>query len=197
MRYVKMLGLLAVAVAALMTFAGSAFGAIATSPTGTAYTNTLKLTSEGALSFHMTGTVTCQKSTIEGKVESHGKNASGITNSASGKVSGLTFTECGTDHFTVKQTGNLFVTSAGTLFSTGTELSITKTASPVGHITCVFTTNNTHIGKLTDSHETGGHATLDLLNSQIPRTGGSFLCGSFAEWTGSYTVTTPTRLYID
>jgi hypothetical protein len=192
MKYVKMLGLLAVAAAALMAFTGTAFGATATAPTGTSYTSTIKASSEGATSLHGTGTVTCLNSTVEGKIESHGAGVN-----VGGKVSKLTFTNCGTDHVTVKQAGSLSVTSAGTLFSTGAEISITKTNSPVGHITCVFTTNNTHIGNLTDSHEKAGHATLDLLNSQIPRTGGSFLCGSFGEWTGSYTVTTPAALYID
>jgi hypothetical protein len=196
MKYVKMLGLLAVAAAALMAFTGSAFGATATFPTGTTYTGTIHAESKGATSLHGTGTVTCLNSTVEGKIESHGKTGS-VTDPVSGKISVLTFTNCGTDHVTVKQKGSISVDSKGTLFSTGAEISITKTNSPVGHITCVFTTNNTHIGILTDSHETVHHATLDLLNSQIPRTGGSFLCGSFGEWTGSYTVTTPTNLYID
>jgi hypothetical protein len=193
MRFIKILGLLATAVAALMAFTGSAFGATATAPTGTTYTSTTAATSEGAIFLHGAGTVTCQNSTVEGKIESHGAGVN-----VGGKVSKLTFTNCGTDHVTVKQAGSLSVTSAGTLFSTGAEISITRTQSPVTHLTCVYTTNNTHIGNLTDTHErNGAKATLHVLNSSIPRTGGSFLCGSFGELTGSYTVHTPGVLYID
>jgi hypothetical protein len=176
-----------------MAFTGSAFGATATAPTGTTYTGTIAASSEGATSLHGTGTVTCQNSTAEGKIEKHGAGVN-----VSGKVTKLTFTNCGTDHVTVKQAGTISVDSAGTLFSSGAEISITKTSSPVGHITCVFTTSNTHIGVLTDSHEkAGGRATLDILNATLDRTGGSFLCGTFGEWTGSYSVTTPNILYID
>jgi hypothetical protein len=190
MKYIRMLGLLAVAAAALMAFTGSAFGATATSPTGTTYTGTINAVSVGATSIHGNGTFTCQESTIEGKIESHGAVNVG------GKISKLTFSKCGTDHFTVLSAGKLSVDSAGTLFSTGAQITITLTASPLGHLSCGYSTNNTHIGKLTDSHETGGHATLDIEASTMPRFH-SFFCGSFGEWTGKYTVTTPSRLYID
>lgn len=196
MKYVKMLGLLAVAAAALMAFTGTAFGALATSPTGTLYTSTVKAESIGATSLHANSTVTCQKSTVEGKIESHGKSGS-TTLPVSGKISKLTFGECGTDHVTVLSTGSLSVTSTGTLTSNAADITITLTNSPLGHLSCRYKTANTHIGRLTDSHETGGHAVLDIENSIIPREGHSFFCGSSGEWTGKYTVTTPTRLYID
>ncbi|HXR61107.1 MAG TPA: hypothetical protein VN732_07270, partial [Solirubrobacterales bacterium] len=82
-------------------------------------------------------------------------------------------------------------TCTGTLTSSGTEVTI---ATSVG--SCIFTTSNTSIGLLTPTPDTGGHATLDI-NSPIPRTGGNFLCGSTATWTGNYTVVTPSTLYLD
>jgi hypothetical protein len=106
----------------------------------------------------------------------------------------LTFGECGNNHVTVKNPGTLEVhavspTGNGTLTSSGAEVSINVTA--LG-LTCVFTTNNTHIGTVT----TGEHATMHIDSAAIPRTGGSIFCGSSGEWTGSYKVTHPTNLSI-
>jgi hypothetical protein len=58
---------------------------------------------------------------------------------------------------------------------------------------CVFTFNGTQIGTLTS----GNPAKLDVSSAKIPRTGGNFLCGSSGTWTGSYTVNTPSSLYVD
>jgi hypothetical protein len=69
---------MAVAVAALMVFAASAFATTLTSPTGTTYTSTFKAvvdSNEKAVSPTFDGsftTITCKKSTIEGKIERHG-----------------------------------------------------------------------------------------------------------------------------
>ena len=79
MKYAKMLGLLAVAAAALMAFAGVASATTLTSPSGTTYTSTIKATSEGTTTLHNSSlgiAVSCEESTVEGKVEKHG---SGVT----------------------------------------------------------------------------------------------------------------------
>ena len=59
---------------------------------------------------------------------------------------------------------------------------------------CIFGTNNTKIGTLTG----GENATLDI-EASIPRIGGSsgVFCGSTAEWTGSFEITSPSVLNID
>jgi hypothetical protein len=191
MKYAKMLGLLAVAAAALMAFAGTASATVLTSPSGTTYTSTIKAESEGATSLDGAfTTVTCNKSTVEGKVESHG---AAVT--AGGKISSLTFTECNYPT-TVKAAGSLEIhglgSSNGTLTSSGASIEI---ATSVG--TCVFTTTNTDVGTLTGSTTTGGNATLDIASAKIPRTGGNFLCGSSGTWTGAYKVTTPATLIVD
>jgi hypothetical protein len=166
-------------------------GTTLTSPSGTAYTSTIKAES-GELSLHKVfgGTISCKNSTLEGKVEQHGN---GVT--ASGNLSSLTFSECG-NHVTVNNAGSLEVhaTSGGNgiVTSTGAEISIQLTAFG---ISCVYTTNATQIGTLTGSNST--KAKLDLEGAKIPRTGGSIYCGSSGEWTGSYTVTTPSTLYVD
>lgn len=213
MKYVKMLGLMAVAAAALMAFAATASATTLTSPTGTIYTGKIHAevdTNEGALAPTLDGafsTVNCKKSTVEGTVESHG---AGVT--AGGKITTLTFGECnfpvtvlkpGTlsihaikpesgEHKTCENTPNTPDTCWGTLYSDKAEVTV---ATSVG--SCIFTTANTSIGTLTTTPTTGKTATLDIGSSPIPRTGGNFLCGATATWTGNYVVDTPDSLWID
>jgi hypothetical protein len=190
MKHVKMLGLLAVAAAALMAFAGTASATTLTSPAGTAYTSTIKATSTHSSLHGSFISVTCTHSAVEGKVETHG---AGVT--AGGKISSLSFGGCNYA-VTVKKTGSLEVHYAnsgggtGTVTSTGAEIAI---HTSIGE--CIFTTSATDIGYLVGS--TTKHATLEIGSAAIPRTGGSFFCGSSGEWTGDYTVTTPSTLYVD
>jgi hypothetical protein len=211
MKYVRILGLMAVAATALMAFASSASATTLTSPTGTTYTSTFKLvsdTSAGATPLTWDGsftTVKCSKSTIEGKIETHGTSVT-----ASGKLSKWTFEECNFP-FTTQANGSLEIhpvkkgvephetclvaegdNCQGTLTSTGAKVTV---ATSVG--TCTFTTNGTNIGTLTTTAQTGKTATLDIGSSPIPRTEGNFLCGSTATLTGNYEVVTPDSLWID
>jgi hypothetical protein len=181
MKYVKMLGLLAVAAAALMAFAGTASATILTSPEGTTYTGSIVATSSNSELDGAFVTVKCGSSTAEGTVESHG--GAEVT----GNISSLTFTECNYAT-TVKNAGSLGINNTNGVKSTGAEVSI---ATSIG--TCVFTTNGTAVGSLTE----GAGASLDINSSKIPRTGGNFLCGSSGTWTGNYSVTTPSSLWVD
>lgn len=221
MKYVKMLGLLAVAVAAMSAFAATASATQLTSPTGTTYTKTITAVNEGNVSLDGAFvTVTCEESHVEGTVTQHG---AGVT--VKGTIEKLTFTNKGGGAcnfpVTVVTKGTLEVhavseiTNAkgkkeivgcntagqvectGTLTSTGAKVSI---ATSVG--TCVFTTNATDIGTLTPTNDTGATATLDIggpegTTGRIPRTEGNFLCGTEGQWTGSYSVITPDSLWID
>jgi hypothetical protein len=185
-----MLGLFAVAAAALMAFAAAAQANPLTSPAGTAYTSTIKAESEGTITLHGTFTdVNCKKSALEGKVESHSETTAG------GKLSSLTFSECDWP-VKVLAPGSLEVHSSGsgnaTATSSGAEITI---EASVGK--CIFTTSSTDIGTLTGSGVTGGNATLDIGSSSIPRTGHSIFCGSAGTLTGSYKVTTPSTLDVD
>jgi hypothetical protein len=182
MKYVKMLGLLAVAAAAMMAFAGVA-SATTVKSGGANYTSTITAESSNSKLHGSFITVSCTGSHVEGKVESHG---AGVT--AEGKIGKLSFSGCNYT-VTVKKTGSLIAhtgtTPNGTLTSTGAEIAI---HTSVGE--CVFTTSSTPIGTLTG----GNNATLDIDSSAIPRTGGSFFCGSSGEWTGNYTVSVPSNL---
>jgi hypothetical protein len=211
MKYVKILGLMAVAAAALMAFAASASATIFTSPTGTTYTSTIKAVSQNNKASFPTldgsfTTVVCEESEVEGKIEQHGTATTG-----GGKVSKLTFSKCNFP-VSVQANGSLEVhpvrinakaehetclvtdgdSCRGTLTSTGAKVTV---ATSVG--TCTFTTNNTSIGTFTTTAQTGKTATLDIGSSPIPRTEGNFLCGSTATWTGNYEVVTPDSLWID
>src|SRR6186997_1262542 len=207
MRYVKILSLLAVVAAAAMAFAATASATTLTSPTGTTYTGTIHAHSEGATELVGSfSTVKCGKSTVHGLVERHG---TGVT--AGGKITaktGLTFEECNfaptvlapgeLEVHAVTSTGAACTGGAGT-YCTGT---LTSKGAKVKVITsvgeCVFDTGTgTHIGVLTPTNDTKGHATLDINSSNIPRTEGNFLCGTSATWKGSYTITTPSTLWIN
>lgn len=190
MKHVKMLGLLAVAAAALMAFAGTASATTLTS-SGSTYTSTIEAESEGKTTLHGPFTsVTCEESKVKGTVETHG---AGVT--AGGAVSSLTFSKCNFP-VTVKKAGSLQVHATeggnGTLTSSGAEITIeTSIAS------CIFTTKaeGTDVGTLTGN--ASGNATLDINSAAIPRTGHSIFCGSSGTWTGSYKVTTPGNLTVD
>jgi hypothetical protein len=189
MRYIKMLGLLAVAAAALMAFAGTASATTITSPTGNPYTGTIQATTHGghAVLHNPIAKIECH-STVHGHVESHG-----TTVTAKGLITSLTFINCTNSwHVTTNTPGTLEIhwTSGynGTLTSTGATVTSTRFG-----IECRYVTSNTHIGTLTG----GSPATLHIQGS-IPFHSGSSFCGEGAtQWTGSYQVTSPSSLYID
>ena len=187
MKYVKMLGLLAVAAAAMMAFAGVASATTLTSPSGTTYTGNIAA-SAGLTELHGEAfSVACNKSAVSGKVEKHG---AGVT--AGGNIGSLTFSECSFP-VTVLKAGSLEVHATsggnGTLTSSGAEITI---HGPFG-INCLYKTSGTDVGNLTG----GSNAKLDIDSSLIPRTGDSAFCGAAGEWTGSYNVTTPNPLIVD
>ena len=201
MKYVKILGLLAVAAAALMAFAGSAFATTITAPTGTAYTGAITATSEGTAKLkNPIATIECH-SQVKGEKLTHGN---GVT--AEGAITSLLWGKEGTlngkchnswEVGTVNP-GTLQIhyleKNVGTLTSSGAKVLATRFG-----IKCVYETNNTDIGKFTDSHKTGATATLHI-EATIPinEAESSGLCfGIPAEWSGSYKVETPDAIYID
>lgn len=197
MKYVKMLGLLAIAAAALMAFAGTASATTLTNGSGVFYPKgtVIHAEAEGTVTLHPPiGDITCTSSTVQGEVEKPGGAAESET--VSGPIGTLTFGGCNAA-VTVLKPGTLEIHTKekgvnngnGTLTSNGAEVTVVAFG-----IHCVFTTSNTDIGTVTGSKTKD--ATLDI-EATIPRTGGSFLCGSTAQWTGSYTVDKPTPLYID
>ena len=178
----KMLGLLAVAAAALMALAGTASATTLTSPEGTPYTGTLEATSENLVIEGTFVTFFCGHSVIEAKVENHGSSEA-----VTGQISDLSFSGCNYE-MTVKNNGSFEILSDGSFVWTGVVLTI---HTSVG--TCIFTTIENKLGTITG----GASPALDLGPAILPRTGGNFLCGSSSKGTGSYSIATPSSLWVD
>ncbi|HST68081.1 MAG TPA: hypothetical protein VLI94_00295 [Solirubrobacterales bacterium] len=188
MKYVKMLGLLAVAVTALMAFAGTA-SATVTSPANTKLGKVVATSTNSELD----GTVdiTCAHS----EVEAVGVNSSGVATAGSttGRVDKLTFTNCNRT-VTVTNRGHIFVHPSGTVTSTGARVTVQTTilGFPVH---CIYVTNNTDVGTLTEGV---APAVMHIGSAPIDQEATSGLCGEDAEWTGTYTVTNPaTAITVD
>ncbi|MGN6663151.1 MAG: hypothetical protein ACTHK6_02915 [Solirubrobacterales bacterium] len=199
MKYVKMLGLAAIAAAALMAFVGAGSASAAT--TLTCGPNTLcpaetqiHAVSEGkAVLDAPFGNVECE-STVQG----HTTNAAG---SNDGPITALLWSACGNDKVETLANGSLTIETQeaspnnnGTLKSTGAKVTVVHLG-----VHCIYETSNTDLGTVTGSaNTTSGRATLDIA-ALIPRVGGTSgsLCGANAPWTGSYEITTPTTLNVD
>lgn len=202
MKHFKICGLAAL-LAALMTFTVA----------GTASATTLKGSGESELGagtaikaeseintiLHpVIGDIICERSTFEGEVTNGGGSNATVSGSLSeqllnGDPKGLTFSGCNAE-VTVLRAGSLEIhtrtTSAdnnGTVTSSNAQVTVTFSG-----FHCIFTTSSTDIGTLTGSSNTKATATLDI-EATIPRTGGrsGAFCGSTAQWTGFYKITTP------
>ena len=187
MKHLKMLWVAAIAMASTMAVAAPALATSATSPAGTTYTGTLK--GEGQAFFDGPFVTIQCTSILEGVIESHGPSVTG-----KGKSTKWENLNC---NYVVESlaTGTIEIHTVspgvGTITSTGTE---GRVKTSVGD--CIYSTNNTDLGTVTDSSITGETAKIDL-SGKIPRTGGNFLCGSSATLTGSATLTTPDQIFID
>jgi hypothetical protein len=189
MKHAKIIGLLAVAAAALMAFAGTAMATTVTTTTGgAAATPTIHAVNSGGLIklANPIANIECA-STLEGTVSNHG---AGVT--AGGKLGRFEVTSCTNNwHVTITVLGLLEVhyTSGhnGSVTSTGTKVDATRLG-----VTCVYTTNNTSIGTLT-----GGNPAVLTIEGGIPIVPGesSALCGSGnGKWEGKYETTS--ALYV-
>ncbi|HVD40755.1 MAG TPA: hypothetical protein VNC16_07115 [Solirubrobacterales bacterium] len=194
MKYLKMLGLMALAATALMAFASSAS---ATTLEVKGVKQTSALTIAGSLE---SGTSAILKDTSGFSQNTcTGSSVHGVTSVVTGSAvtgpltghgqlnpTGLTFTGC-TRTVTVHDPGTLEITwIKGTTNGTvASEEAQVTSGSPIGTLNCK-TGATTHLGTLTGS--ASGHATL-LVNAVIN-------CGIIpsAKWEAAYLVTTPTGL---
>jgi hypothetical protein len=204
MKHLKMLGLFAMAAAALMAFAGSASAAEATftAPAGTGYHGTLSSSLEGsALLKAGFAEITCTSGTVEGKIEApeaaketekkelKNNNAT----EASGKITAVSFSNCkeGQTVDTLNNNGTLTILKSNTAVSgTGTEVT-----TAVGGISCVYGLGATSTSLGTASNTASG-VTL-AIKASLPKISGGFLCASPASWTANYIVTTPSGSVVD
>jgi hypothetical protein len=187
MKYLKMLGLAAVAAMALMAFAGPAsattleVGGVKQSKAVTIEA-TIKAGTSAILKDTNNATVdTCTASTVKGTTNV----VTGAT--VTGPISTLSFSGC--SHTTdVIKPGTLHVAHSGgtngTVSSSGAEVTVQST---IFGASCIAKTGaGTNIGTLTGV--LAGQATMHI-NGVIPMG----LCGD-AVWTGTYVVTSPAGL---
>lgn len=197
MRYAKILALIAVAA---MAFVPTASATVLTSSSGGKKVEkkaTIHATSAGTTTLDGPASISCLQSTVKAEIQNEG--GSGIL--VTGPVKELTFEGCN-QHVKVLLEGELLINTDtespdgnGIVTSNGAEVKVTITSL---NLECVYTTSNTNIGTLTGSKNVSGKtATLDINSSVIHRTKGSVFCGTTAEWTGSYKVSTPDYLDVD
>lgn len=175
-------------------------GSTLTSPGGTKLgaESEIKAESESAIEFGTATPVSCQKSTLEGKIS----NAGGESAKASVSLSSFTFSECGNNTVEVKRPGSLKIdgitsTNNGTLTSTGTEITALTHSIFFGTRHCIYVTDGTHIGTITGSKGTGGTATIDIGPAELLTLTTDEACGDNVEWGGSYKITSPDYLDVD
>ncbi len=209
MKYVKMLGLAAVAAMALMAFLGASSasatqldkvtsgGAKDTLAVGAE----LHITTAAGTTLNLTDTAgnpidTCKESTVKGSIS----NAGGASATVSGGISALTWGGCTQTTATIAGAlGELEIhgitgTDNGTVTGRGSKVTIN-----VFGVSCVYGTGTgvgTDLGVLTGTTSATSHATMAInaiINEQEPK---QFLCPDTGKWVGSYTVTTPTGLYV-
>jgi hypothetical protein len=192
MKYVKMLGLAAVAAMALMAFAGSASATIIESGSG-------QLLKGSAIDASLTGSETakleagslvldeCTGGTVEGITSNNGSS----TETVKGEVSkaNLTWSGCSRTTNTLAG-GNLEIhwTSGanGTLTATGFEVTV---STIFGSCIYGFGTTAKNLGEV----KGGTPATLSIKTS-VPKISGP--CPSESNWTANYTVTNPGTLRV-
>jgi hypothetical protein len=187
MKYIKILGLVAVAAAALMAFAGTAAATVLEGSGGNLAKGT-KIDSTGTNAVLKAGfaTIECNHSEVDGTTS----NAGGAGETVTGSISNLTFTECNATVNVLKK-GSLTVhyTSGqnGTVTSEGTEVTVATAGT-----SCVYgTPTATTIGTLT-----GGSPAKLNASASLKKISGGFLCADPASWTATYTVTSPNPLYV-
>jgi hypothetical protein len=187
MKHLKMLGLFVMAAASLMAFAGSASAAgTFTSPEKVAYFGELHASGKGTFLLKAGfAEITCTESTILGHVEVNNEEE------ASGKLTKISFTGCGSSTVDTLSVGSLTIKKANTaVFATGSEVTVSTLGT-----SCVYGGGTgTQLGSATNN---GSGAVVLNVKANLPKISGGFLCANPAEWTGTYTVTSPSPSFID
>lgn len=197
MKYLKTLGLAAIAATALLALGGVGT-ASATTLTGVGGAilpaeTEIHGPSEGKVVLHTAiGKMECD-STIKMKTQNEG--GAGLVVFAG--VESLPWNNCVAGVAETLTTGLAVIKGIGgnngELTSSGFELTIEKAG-----FHCVYKTNNTKVGTVTGTATTGATATIDV-SSVVPRSGGrsGAFCGSTGTWTGAYKINTPDVLNVD
>jgi hypothetical protein len=206
-KYLKALGLALIAALAITAFAGatsasakvcsgSGTGEACAGSHGKVFSGTITATSTNAVLVSSWNTVSCKHSHL------HGTITNGVT--GTGDIETLDFSEC-TDSFGQKCTASTTASEANKWMAnavTGTAPNGTMTVENVaGSFTCGSTTCNYSTAKAGASGEivVKGGAPAVVTATKVPLTkgaGSGALCSSTASWSGTYTVSVPSSLYL-
>ncbi len=189
MRYIKMLGLAAVAATAFMAFAATAPATVLEGSGGALAKGTkIEMTGTNAVLKAGFATIECGHSEADWTTA----NSGGASETVEGNINSLSFTECNATVNVLKK-GKLIIHhtsgSNGTFTSQGVEVTVATSG-----VSCTY-------GTPTD-HESGVSTTGWLLRLlwhetvKWTRISGGFLCANPATLTITYTVTSPNPLYI-
>ena len=182
MKYLKMLGLAAVAAAALMAVLGAGTAAadeICTNDPCTTTITTIEASQVGTGTLETTGgstLITCNGGDIHIKVTKQGP----LVKPIEGDVEKLLFTAC-TGTVTTIKSGTVKGTTVGTEEGTLTSVGAEVTTGILG-TTCTYGT-----GEGIDLGTTKN--TSLTVNTIVKRTAGGFLCPAEARWTASFSIT--------
>ena len=180
MKHLKMLGLFAMAAAALMAFAGSASAATFTAPSGTTYTGKVSASLEGSALLNAgLFTDTCTSSTVAGELTTNTETH------ATGPTTNVSFSNCTVTTTTLSSKGTLTI-AKGTKTVSGTGVEVTTGAFG---FTCIYGLGaGTTLGT---AKNTASGVTL-AISAKLPlQPGSSGGCSSPATWTANYIVTSP------
>jgi hypothetical protein len=188
MRYLKMLGLIAMAAAALMAFAGSASAQTFTAPAGTEYTGSWGASLEGSIIWNLGfAEITCTAGTVAGKLTTNNNTE------ASGSITSWGFSNCkeGQTVDTLNNSGTLTILkSTHAVSGTGTEVTFA-----VAGVSCVYSFGSTSTPLGTASN-TGSGITLKV-HGTLKITLGGFLCANSGTVAASFIFTNPFGSILD
>ena len=196
MKHLKMLGLLVMAAASLMAFAGRASAATLTSPTGTAFSfgGVMSASLEGsALLKAGFAEITCATGTVAGEVTTNNEEH------ANGPITAVSFGNCtspqGTPTVTTLSSFGRITIAKGTHAVSG--IGVEVTTAVIG-TSCVYGMGSgTPLGTANNTGVAGLDQVTLAISAKLPKIGGGFLCSNPAAWTASYVVTRPSPSFVD
>lgn len=199
MKFFKVSMLLALAVVMALAIAASASATTFTGEGGTTLSvgTTIAAEAEGKITLHPPfGDIECSGAKTTGKITSAG----GPSETIQGVVESLSYSGCNAT-ITVLRTGSFETHTQETNANNngGGSASGAEVTVEFSGIHCIFKSNGGFGSSVfTGSGTTGGKATIDT-GGKVPRVGGrsGAFCGSEAETTGSWIITSPSTLNVD
>jgi hypothetical protein len=204
MKYLKMLGLAAVAAMALTAFIGASSASAdvlctATTTPCNARVTSLSLSLKSGTKLVLRSSfksIECGKSSLGGNVLTQGSSQDIVLG-----VTTMTFEECNCPTMKVLKGGTLTAqkigtTETATVSSSGAEVTMIC-EDPIFHTNfhCTYVTNNTDLGILA----AGSPATLNMVEVIIPveEKNSDFVCPEESKWTATYVITNHSAVYVE